>query len=490
MHGSAEEANFAEKFSLHERDIVALQRVVSGHATVLSEHAKLVDHNQARELISDRCNILNYLSARQIREIGSVDNNIDCTKILTDIISSANGQTVVIPSGCVVNVVDLQVPSDTTLLINGELRLAAGAPSGSAILKNANGKNGDSNILIYGNGCISGNKKKQAINAWHELISFFECSFVDVDILKAGWNRFSNDVDHTIRGAAIHFDGGNNNTIRIARLIDYGREGVWADNVSDSSIHASSAFGGEDSWSGFQMGGHESVRNSLVSLRSVNAGASAIGCDSKDSLVAFCSAVSPRYFNGFNLGHEGKVSDRSRVISCTAFNAAGYGFSVVNGSTDVSLVDCISLRAQKSGFNVSAGASRVYLERCTSRESADFGLNNYNGHVEVFRCNLSANTKGSYKGGSDATVQFISPVAPDGHDKKSGVLHGTQECLKKGIKVESSFIKKESNIVLTSYSASAAEAQPFIVEVGDGYCVINFLGSCSTDMRLGWAVFD
>ncbi|AQG99887.1 hypothetical protein A9R05_14490 [Burkholderia sp. KK1] len=307
-----------------------------------------------------------------------------------------------VPPDARITAVDVVLPSHTTVVIDGSIALPAGAPLRAAIFTNADQQQGNSYIALLGDGSMDGSNARQDPNAEHELVRFNNCSSVAIQLAEAGGNRFSKTLRER-SGAAIHIVGGRNHFVSVGRLQDYGREGVWLHDVSDSIVCDMATVGGAESWSGVQVGGPTSERNRISGVETRCAGASGIGCDSKSSLVLDCSSRSNRYFHGFNFGHSGQPADDSKGIRLLSISAGTEGarnddfngFSVVNGSQRVTLIDCVADRAFRDGFNTSAGADESSLIDCTASRSGRFGINAYGATVIARSCSLVSNVAGA-----------------------------------------------------------------------------------------------
>ncbi|MDR5733109.1 right-handed parallel beta-helix repeat-containing protein [Caballeronia sp. LZ025] len=307
-----------------------------------------------------------------------------------------------IPPGLRASVIDAALPSNATMVIDGTVEMPPSAPMRAAIFTNADPERGNSHISLVGNGGINGAKALQAAQAEHELIRLTNCSSVAIDLARAGGNRFS-PATRERSGAAVHVLGGRNHLVSIDRLEDYGREGIWLSDVSDSTVCDTETHGGAESWSGVQVGGPSSARNLISKVATYIAGASGIGCDSRQSLVVDCSSHSNAYFHGFNFGHAGQPADDTTGLRLLSTNAgtrgtAGAdfnGFSIVNGSRRVRLVDCVAKGAFKDGFSTSAGADESMLVRCHASGSGRYGVNAYGATVVAQNCSFDSNAGGS-----------------------------------------------------------------------------------------------
>ncbi|MBC8639307.1 hypothetical protein IAG25_20995 [Caballeronia sp. EK] len=336
-----------------------------------------------------------------IRRFGPTKDG-DCTASLLERAFADPDVYVWIPPDLRCSALDVPLPSHATVVIDGVIEMTAGAPARAVMFTNADPRQGNSHIALVGNGSIDGAKARQASDAEHELVRFSNCSSIAIHLARAGGNRFSRTVRER-SGAAIHLLGGRNHSISIDFLVDYGREGVWLFDVSDSVVRDMNTCGGTESWSGVQVGGPTSARNRIARVATHLAGASGIGCDSKESLVVDCSSRANAYFHGFNFGHAGQPADDTaglRLLSDSAgtegsASADFNGFSIVNGSRRVSLIDCVAERAFRDGFNTSAGADESTLFRCTASGSGRYGVNAYGATVVARNCTFHSNAGGS-----------------------------------------------------------------------------------------------
>lgn len=321
------------------------------------------------------------------------------------------GIDVWVPSDLKIAVVDAPLGSGTTLVIDGVVSMCEKAPMSAAVFVNDAGANGNARIFIVGGGAINGAKESQAADATHELIRFTNCSAVTVDIARAGGNRYRQDKQG-ISGAAIHIKGGADHAVSVGHLSNYGREGIWLYDVSHSTVKATETAGGDESWSGVQVGGPTSMFNRIESVTVHQAGASGIGCDSRNSLVLDCVSRENAYFHGFNFGHAGQPADGTTGLRLVSFSAGTKGtgnddfngLSVVNGSRGVRLVDCVVNRAFRDGFNISAGADDCLLERCHARGSGRYGLHASHARVVARNCEFGGNALGAISPASEGDI--------------------------------------------------------------------------------------
>lgn len=344
-----------------------------------------------------------------LRKFGSLKGS-DATALFVRALEK-EGVYVWVPPDLRISVTDVPLGSQRTIVVDGTIELSQGSPRQATVFANADVQSGNSHIVIVGKGEITGARENQVQNAEHELLRFVACSFVTLNIARAGSNRYCrNDHDHS--GAAIHIIGGSDHTISVERLVDYGREGVWLYNVSDSTVKATKTYGGSDSWSGVQVGGPSSAHNKIEEVVSYFAGASGIGCDSQNSLVVDCESHANRYFHGFNFGHAKQPADNTvglRLLSVSAgtkgVESADFnGFSVVNGSVGVRLIGCSARQAFRDGFNVSAGADDCMLYQCIAGASGRYGLNASHATVLAQQCDFSGNTKGPMSPPSEGRI--------------------------------------------------------------------------------------
>ncbi|MFM0324950.1 hypothetical protein [Caballeronia glebae] len=336
-----------------------------------------------------------------VRKFGGVKRGDDYTASITRALTESDVYAWIPPdlSG---TALDVALPSNAILVIDGTIEMPASAPLRAAIFRNADPDAGNSHIALVGNGCIDGAKARQALEAEHELVRFINCSSVAIHLAQAGGNRFSKSIRER-SGAAVHLLGGRDHSVSIDRLQDYGREGIWLYDVSHSMVSDTETNGGGESWSGVQVGGPTATLNRISNVATHLAGASGIGCDSKESLVVDCSSRANEYFHGFNFGHAGQPADdttglRLRSISAGTAGTASAdfnGFSIVNGSRRVRLIDCVAEQAFRDGFNTSAGADGSTLVRCAASGSGRYGVNAWGATVVTRDCSFDSNAGGS-----------------------------------------------------------------------------------------------
>jgi len=305
------------------------------------------------------------------------------------------------------------LPSDATLIVDGRITLSDNAPTEAALLTNADFDGGNSNIVIVGIGELNGGWDRQSASSRHSLVRLNACSTVTLDLSSATGNRYT-AKDREQSGAAIHIMGGRNHAVSVGSLSNYGREGIWLHEVTDSAVTNTRTYGGSDSWSGVQVGGVTSRRNRIIGVWSFRAGASAIGCDSKDSLVMDCLTRENAYFHGFNFGHAGQPANNTVGLRLSSYLAGTKGsgtedfdgFGIVNGSHGVQLGNCVSRNAFKDGFNVSAGANDVRLYRCIASGSGRYGLNASRASVVAVECDFASNAVGATSSPSGGSIEI------------------------------------------------------------------------------------
>jgi hypothetical protein len=336
-----------------------------------------------------------------IRRFGATEGQ-DVSGLLNRILATEK-ILIWIPPALRVLALDVPLDSNASIIIDGAVSMPPSSPSKATIFSNSNVARGNEQILIAGRGELNGLRNAQLETAQHELLRFSNCSSITIDLAAAGGNRFGpGDPSHS--GAAIHILGGYNHSVSVGALSDYGREGIWIYDASNCTVSETNTFGGAESWSGVQVGGPSSARNKIINVSSYLAGASGIGCDSKDSLVADCQSHSNAYFHGFNFGHARQPANGGLGIRLKSTSAGTKGtekksdfngFSVVNGSKEMSLVDCSAYAAFRNGFNVSAGADRCTFYRCVAVGSGAYGLNVRDASVTTIACDFGRNTLGA-----------------------------------------------------------------------------------------------
>lgn len=289
--------------------------------------------------------------------------------------------------GNIYKVCDITVPSNRELIVDGTLALANNSPDGAVIFRNADPDGGNRDITITGEGTLDGSKAGQSgSNTKHMLVSMTNCSDVDFSVKSVRGNYFPLAISSQYSGATIFINNSRKVRLHDSAGYDYGRECFELKDCSDSSMRNLSAFGGDDSWSGFQFSGENNVAENLYSE---NAGASGISFDCKNSTISNVTVKNNRYFNGINFGHPHAPAVNITGRRLVSHNSSQFGISVVNGSSNVKLVESEVYNSASHCYNVSANANNVSINNSVASECAGNGINVYQAYVTVEDCRIS-----------------------------------------------------------------------------------------------------
>lgn len=284
-------------------------------------------------------------------------------------------------------VCDITVPSNRELIVDGTLMLANNSPDGAVIFRNADPVGGNRDITITGDGALDGNKAGQSgSNTRHMLVRMTNCSDVDFSVKKVRGNYFPLAISSQYSGATILINNSRNVRLHDSTGYDYGRECFVLSDCSNSSMRNLSAFGGDDSWSGFQFSGENNVADNLYSE---NAGASGVSFDCKNSTISNVMVKNNRYFNGINFGHPHAPAVNVTGIRLVSNNSSQFGISVVNGSYNVKLLESEVYNAASHCYNISANANNVSIRNSVASGCAGNGINAYQSYVTVEDCRIS-----------------------------------------------------------------------------------------------------
>ncbi|BDV43444.1 hypothetical protein GURASL_23670 [Geotalea uraniireducens] len=285
--------------------------------------------------------------------------------------------------------INISIPNDRELVIDGVLQLPRNSVSGSVILKNSDPINGNNNIKIVGEGTLSGNKLQQYGNdTRHMLVHFNNCTNTEFAVKNVVGNYFPINISAKYTGALILVENSRNISIHDSSGTDYGRECFWLKNCDDSYMINLKAIGGNDSWSGFQFSGKNNIAHRLYSE---NAGASGVSFDCKDSQLDDVTVKNNRYFHGINFGHPNAPATNVLAKNLNSYNAKQYGISIVNGSSGIVLNNSAVYKAGSHCYNISANATNVNIENCIAANCGGNGINVYDAYVVVRSTTITNN---------------------------------------------------------------------------------------------------
>lgn len=375
-------------------------------------------------------------TARANVESFGADRGKDSTAAIQKAIDSS--PVVWIPPGNVYLIDTLRIPSNRRLIIDGVLRRIENARSDSYMIVNSNGMDGNSRIVIEGNGELDGNASAQRGDR-QGLIRFVNPTNCSVTLQRAGNNRYDSRNPTTSGQGCIVFVNATRSHISVRNLKNWQREGLFIDGASvECSITNVTALGdGLDSWSAVSISGAGATRNNISDITAENCGASSVVCDSTFSTVDTIMSRNNQFHNGVNFGHTGKPATGTHASNITVLNAAqaassgsGHsGIQVGGGTTDLELSNitvngaynhCIQisdhasrirltgknrLSGAKHGSGVNAyGADQVTISGTTATGNSDYGVNFNSGNDCVI---TDSDLRGNKLGGFMAASKRI-----------------------------------------------------------------------------------
>ncbi|HFS6893634.1 TPA: hypothetical protein ACH1NO_001415 [Morganella morganii] len=373
---------------------------------------------------------------------------------------------------------------------------------------------GVDDITIEGHGRIDGNEKNVSSSRMR-LIHFINCNSSAVKGIYLS-NNFIEEANYTVDDCTLLIDGGVNHNIDVIKLRNWGLEGVVLRNVSGSSVsavNASSTYGEDGgtrckNYSSVQVHGNN---NRISNITSYNTGASAVGCDSTNSIVSNLNVDTVRYSNGLNLGHPNKPADGTVVSGVVVknvndpVNANSAGVSISNGSKNVQVIGVSVIGSKNRGINISAGSTDIYVSNFFA-DSCDVALSLFGANVKVSGMNTSNCSSGISKQsaadrlvlsdidltgavtkwvGSEENVSGVNVVFNSSYARQ-GVVKISNETLP--VKITNPNIRTWSTISMVSINENAASKTPYIAAILDGAIQINCVGTPTHYAGVKWFV--
>lgn len=432
------------------------------------------------------------------------------------------GKTVKIPEGVTVYAKNLTPVDGQRIIIDGTVIMPASSSDGDCIFTGSLYSTG---VKIYGTGTIDGNKANQTGAIQQRLVDFTTSSNCWIGgrlLFKKNYCPTSNGAG--IDGYAVRIEGGTNNHIAGCRLEDWGREGFFLEECSESSITRCTCYDNDgDSWSGVQVSGATSTKNQISSIFVYNAGASGVGLDSTYSTVSDIIVDTVRFQNGLNLGHASKPASYSTVTNVVVknltdnVNANSAGLSIVNGTTNVQVTNFICDGSTQRGINISSSGQNVQLKNVRLKDCAtalsmfeagrvdidglilegtittgilkDQGAANYT-VLKLKNADLTAATteiSGDAAGRASLYLQQIdvlydNTAATDGTQNIAGLGAGGT------VTVTNANVRQNSRIILEPSNVAGMNALPFISTQNDGSFVITTVNSGAGGAFVRWRI--
>jgi hypothetical protein len=367
----------------------------------------------------------------------------------TAIMAAINANPVVwLPPGKTYRANTLPIPSNRRLIVDGILKRIDNAPSDSAMIVNASGAAGDSNIVITGAGELDGNAANQSGDR-QGLIRFQKPTDCSVSVRRAGNNKYGSGQPVVAGVGCIVFIDATRCKAHDIRLNLWQREGIYFDGASvECTIQRIQALGdGANGWSAVSISGAGAIGNKILDITANNCGATSVVLDSTYSQADNIVSRNNQFNNGINFGHTGKPASWSRASNLTVINAgqaatsgtSHCGVQVGGGTTDFDLSNvtvsgaynhCIQIsdsatRVQLGGKNrltgaqhgsgVNAfGADQVRIAGTTATGNSDYGVNlNAANDSSVIDSDLRGNTIGGFSGTGSRVMVRNTPLSTD-----------------------------------------------------------------------------
>jgi len=372
--------------------------------------------------------------------------------------------------------------SDQTLVIDGILKLAPNQPIGATMLKNDDPVGGNSNIVITGTGTIDGNRANQTGSTaavWHTLVYFENCQHVEFSVKNAKGNYYPRTVVAGSTGA-VYAKNSSYVVFQNSTITDWSREGFWIENSDNSKMLNLIAFGGDDSYSGYQFSGNY---NEADNLYAENAGASGGSMDSQYSTYSNLVARDCKFFWGWGFGHGGIPASYSTANNIVSINngllgttPSKGGIGIVNGTEEFTLTNFYCANNTGRGLNCSAGADKIKIAhgRCTG--NSDFGMLLFGASsaitFDVADVDLRGNTVSSFSTvGGSASIRFRNVRLSNDPFEVAVGLQGIPAG--GSITVSNGNLTAWSDIVLTPANPTGAQALPALNAKGSGTLTIG-----------------
>jgi hypothetical protein len=463
------------KFSLVNSDDILRQELANGSTDLVNS------------------NVVGY-RGRKVREV--LDDLVHCVDGSQLQFMLDNFPAVRVPHHAVLTVSGIKIPDNTTLIVDGTLRLPDNSPDGT-VLVTYKSTSSPIGVRCYGEGLLDGNKANQnGASTKHTLFYVEGGDEIQYAVRRAKGNYFPRAISGTDTTGMIYFKNCTNSVIHDARGDDYGRECFWMYNCSGSEMLNLRAFGGEDSWSGFQFSG---TRNRAGNWYSKNAGASSGSFDCTYSRIDGWTGEDNRFTNVINFGHSGIPASHSvasnlvaiggdkagtsntcngiqvaagtvglEIINAQAHNSPDNGLQISDTATDITVTNFRAFGCGGNGVRVfGAVGSRVRLNSLRASGNNGSGFRADGGvTVEIVGGDLSGNTGGSlgFDGSSTVTTSLVR-LGSDvlfASQSLAGMVAGTP------ITINNNNVHTGSRILLQASNGSGSLAQPYVQSIGSG----------------------
>ena len=361
--------------------------------TLNGSNATAITYNQGGTGAQDRNVAQKLQEFVSVKDFGAVGDGVTDDRAAIQAAVDSGAKHVVLPAGYDFIISSaIELPSDFTFEVNGDLILAPNTPDDMTMVKNSDRVNYQNNIHITGTGRILGNKANQqtGVQIRHTCIDFKKVAGCTVTVAEVGSNKWDNlypSAPASGIACAIQIHDCRYCRVSGVLLYEWEHEGINLDpaggdcygNIVENCTCEGS---GAESYSGIQVGGigGTSYNNIISNCIVRNCGASAIGLDSTYSVVTGCTVWRNGYFHGINLGHSSAVADYSTVSNCSLFDIGNFstttesnGINVGNGTKNVTITNCNIKTVHSSGIYLSTGESCA-ISNCRIDDTGDHAI--------------------------------------------------------------------------------------------------------------------
>lgn len=434
---------------------------------------------------------------RNLRQV--LDDTVHCvdSSLLQGLINDF--KVVRIPHHAVLTSPGITIPNDRVLIVDGTLQLAANSPDGAKLITSASAT--PSNISVYGDGELNGNKANQSGSTTkHTLFFFQDGDEISYQVHRARGNYFPRALAGSDTTGMVYLKDCTNSKISNARGYDYGRECFWLEDCSDCEMHNLTAFGGADSWSGFQCHG---TRNRAGNWLSLNAGASSGSFDTTYGEIHGWIGINNQFTNVINFGHTGKPASHSvatgiiaiggsrggtsnvcngiqvgggtvglQIVNAQAHNSVDSGLQISDSATDITVSNFRAISCGLHGIRLSGAATvSMLLNDIRIQGCGGYAIRADGGCVaEVVGGKCISNTMGFI--GTDGSSLVNTTMLRNGSDvfrasqSLVGVTTGSP------ITISNTNVHTGSDIILQASNAAGVSSQPYLQSIGTGSFVI------------------
>ena len=439
---------------------------------------------------------------------------------------------------------NVPIPSNRVVIVNGTAKQIDSALDGDSIFVNSDTAGGNTGILVKGSGTIDGNKANQAGAIYQYCIKFDNVTeshvFGNGKLTITGNYCPSSNPGGTLTAACL-FEDATKSSAKNILLTDYGREGCYFSECSDSEMIGIDGYGGADSWSTATFTGTTvatAAHNRMSSIYSFEAGASGVRLDTPFSSMSDILVEDNTFQNGVNIGHSGRDASFSTATNIIVKNAGKsgtgsdtfYGINIGGSSLKVLLSNFSVDTSYSHGLNISSGADNTRVSNGIISSAGEHGINVFDatvdmanvacdnsnndslqvvqsaGTAKVNLVNFTSTNAGDFGITSDAATVVGSMVESVGDpldDPNSGIIELQQtrlsaDALDGGeaingaandtFVVTNGNVRSNSRITLEPSNQNGALAQPYIQTYADGSFTIAIAASGGAGAFVRWRI--